>query len=245
MLSKSKLKYIKSLQIKKFRREKGEFLVEGAKSILELLQSDFNISSLVLTPEFLLKYKERLKSFKGKIIEVKEADLSGIGSFESNNTALAIVKMKENKPLFIENKEFIIVLDEIKDPGNLGTIIRIADWYGIKKIVCSKETADFYNPKVISSSMGSFTRVSLYYTDLEAYLSKEKNKVFAAGLHGHSLSGFKFPDEGILLMGNESAGINPKLLDYATYRVTIPRKGLAESLNVAVATGIICDRIFN
>lgn len=223
----------------------GEFVVEGAKSVLELLQSDFQISSLYLTGDFIKKYDRQLKSIKVEIIPVKQQELEDLGTFSSNNAALAVVKIKENSPLSVEQDEFVLVLDEVKDPGNLGTIIRIADWYGIQKIVCSDDTAEVYNPKVISSTMGSFTRVNVYYCDLLEYFeARSKEKVYAAMLDGENVHNVKFEKKGYLIMGNESSGIRAELHSFISKKISIPRKGKAESLNVAVATGIICDSVF-
>lgn len=246
MISKAKVKYIKSLQIKKYRKLHGEFVVEGAKSVLELLRSDFQISSLYLTGDFLKKYGNEVKSVQTEVFEVKQNELEELGTFSSNNAALAVAKVKENKPLHLEGSEYILVLDEIKDPGNLGTIIRIADWYGIGKIVCSTDSAEVYNPKVISSTMGSFTRIHLYYCDLKEYLNKNLNAtVYGALLEGTDIHKVDFTKSGYLIMGNESSGISAELIPLITQQVSIPRKGHAESLNVSVATGIICDAIFN
>lgn len=244
MLSKAKIKYIKSLQIKKFRKEHGEFVVEGAKSVLELLASDFHISGIWATREFSEKHRDLIAGTKAEAFVVSEEDLARAGSFETNNAALAIARIKENKRLLLEGDEFALILDDVRDPGNLGTIIRIADWFGIGKIICSENTADFYNSKVISASMGSFTRVSVYYTSLPEYLSAvEGEAVYGALLAGENVHTLKFKKRGFILMGNESSGIQPGLLPFITQKVTIPGKGKAESLNVGVATAILCDNI--
>ena len=243
MLSKNKIKFIKSLQIKKFRTENQKFLVEGAKSILELLDSDYIINELYVSEWF---YKEQVSKILQKkiLVEiVKESELEAITSFTTNNAGLAIVSMKNNELVTVETNEFAIVLDNIKDPGNLGTIIRIADWYGIKKIICSETTADFYNPKVIAASMGSFTRIKKYYCDLESYLTSVSLPVFGADLEGASVHQFPFPKGGLLIMGNESEGLSNGVQRFITDKISIPSYGEAESLNVAIATAIICDNI--
>ena len=145
--------------------------------------------------------------------------------------------------LNIKEGEFIIALDDIRDPGNLGTIIRTADWYGIHTIIASEETADFYNPKVISSTMGSFTRVNVHYEDLQNFLSKTHRKIYGAFLQGRSIHHESFASGGIILIGNESRGISKPLEKLVTDRITIPRFGHAESLNAAIATAVICDNI--
>jgi RNA methyltransferase, TrmH family len=232
-------KLITSLQVKKYRKQEQCFLVEGAKSVLELLASDFEVVLIAGTPEFLDQQQVK----KGEVIPVSEAELAGLGEFQSNNTVLAVARMKPNTPLVAKADEFVLVLDDIRDPGNLGTIIRTADWFGIDKIVASEETADHYNAKVITSTMGSFTRTHLYYTNLENYLREAGGRVFGAYLNGTSIHNVDFGAGGFVLIGNESRGISPELMPLVTDRVTIPRYGKAESLNAAIATAIFCDNL--
>lgn len=244
MLSKNKLKYIKSLQIKKNRKENGLFLVEGAKSVLELIQSDFQVTSIYVTEEFLQSYKHQIPQELKNLEVVTVKDLEQAGTFSSNDAALAIARQKENTSFPINKNDYVIMLDDVRDPGNLGTIIRTADWYGIKKIICSESTAEFYNPKVISSTMGSFTRVQIYYTNLEEYLSKNTGlPVYGTLLEGQSIYKIDFAEGGVILMGNESAGIHHELFKFINQKITIPKFGEAESLNVGIATAIVCDNI--
>ena len=203
MIGKKTLKYIKSLQLKKYRKAEQCFLVEGAKSVLELLASDYKIRTVFATSVFLNQQKQFLSRKNITIVEVSEEALAAAGTYKTNNAAIALVEMKENAPLKIEGA-FSLVLDQVKDPGNLGTIIRIADWYGIKNIICSLDCADRYNPKVIAASMGSFTRINLFYTDLETYLEKCNMTVYGAYLNGENIHHCAFKKEGLLLMGNES-----------------------------------------
>ena len=243
MFSKNRIKFIKSLQIKKFRTENQKFLVEGSKSVLELINSDYFISELYVSEWF---YKEHVLLLSQKKIQVeiiKESELGSASSFSTNNAALAIVSMKPNEFLAVGKDEYAIVLDDIRDPGNLGTIIRIADWYGISKIICSETTTDFYNPKVISASMGSFTRIKLYYCDLEVYLSKNEIPIYGADMIGVNVHNFQFAQSGYLVMGNESDGISKKVEKFINEKICIPSFGKAESLNVAIAAAIICDNI--
>lgn len=242
MLSKAKIKFVKSLQIKKYRKQEQCFVVEGAKSVRELLQSDFGIVSVFGTKDFLSTIKPE---GAGEIIEVTAKELEEMGDFQSNDAALAVARTKDNQFLALDPHEFVIALDDIRDPGNLGTIIRTADWYGIKKIVASEETADFYNPKVVHSTMGSFIRIQIFYTDLAKYLQARPCHVFGAYLDGTDVHEVNFGDNGIILIGNESRGISPHLEARVTDRVTIPRFGAAESLNAAIATAIICDNVRN
>ncbi len=244
MISKKTAKLIKSLHQKKYRKKNELFLVEGAKSIRELLYSSFTIQYLVATQPFLMAHSPRISSqlTASQVYEVSEKELMGLTTLQSNHAGLAVVKAKKNIPIFPKN-EFILALDDVRDPGNLGTIIRIADWYGIPGIVCSNETAEVYNPKVISASMGSFLRVSVYYTDLATYFKSAEVPVYGAFLDGEDVRQIRFTDCGIILMGNESFGINPDLEPWINKKIFIPRFGDAESLNVSIATGIICDNL--
>jgi len=238
-MTKNQQKLIKSLREKKNRTELGLFLVEGSKNVLELLNTDFEIENLFITEDFFKKNEFILKDQKFE--PSTQAELEKNGSLESNDSAIAIVKQKENSSFKIEDNEIILALDEVKDPGNLGTIIRIADWYGIKKIVASKETADFYNSKVISATKGSFARVQIFYTDLVEFLSSQKTQILGAYLDGENVHKTDFPTSGILVMGNESKGISENIEKLVTKKITIPSFGKAESLNVAIATAIILD----
>lgn len=241
MLSKNQLKYIQSLHQKKYRQQHGAFLVEGAKSVQEVLQSDFQTELVVATEGF---YKENahLTDHQRTPVEIASvADLERAGTLESNNAALAVVRTKENRPLLAEPNEIALILDDIRDPGNLGTILRIADWYGVRKILCSETTADVYNPKVISASKGSFTRVSWWYGDITQVLAQSTSAVYGAFLDGEDVHTLTFGASGYLVMGNESNGIRPDVGTFVTQRVTIPRYGDAESLNVGIATAVLLD----
>ena len=240
MLSKAKIKFIKSLQIKKYRRQEQCFIVEGAKSVRELLASDFEVQTLIGTAEFL----STIHPFPGvEMIEAGVNELQGLGEFQTNDSAIAVAKQKANDPFSIDGDEYALVLDDIRDPGNLGTIIRTADWFGLKKIVASNETADFYNQKVINATMGSFARVRVFYTDLHIYLKSVTIPVYGTYLDGADIHGIDFGRNGLILIGNESKGIGTDLEKYVTQKVTIPKRGRAESLNAAIAAGILCFAI--
>jgi TrmH family RNA methyltransferase len=246
MLSKNRSKYINSLKIKKFRQNHQAFIVEGAKSVLELLSSDFEVEFVLVTPEFQQKYSTILSQHKTTYETVTVKELEGLGSFQTNDSCLAVARCKENDFLRADDGEFVLVLDDIRDPGNLGTIIRVADWYGIGKIICSPDTTDFYNPKVIAASKGSFTRTHVFYTELPAFFQNEAGNRMVAGafLGGDSLHSFHFPTTGgYLVLGNESNGISDEVGKYVTNKVTIPRTGQAESLNVGIATAVILDNL--
>jgi len=243
MLSKNTLKFIKSLQQKKFRKQEQSFFVEGSKNVTELLSSDFEVTQLLFTSKFAKENSGLVLDFEGEKYEVTQKTLESVGTFQSNDSALAVSKIKDNKDIEPQSNEWLIALDDVRDPGNLGTIIRIADWYGIKKLLLSNESADFYNPKVLHASMGSFTRLSFYYTDLVDYLAKLNLPVFGAFLDGEIIYNTEFGEGGIILMGNESNGISKTLEKLVDHKVTIPRFGQAESLNVAIATSIFCDNV--
>lgn len=243
MLTKQTVKFTKSLQNKKFRRLYNQFIIEGEKSVAEVLSADLKIEKLLLTPYFYAKYKTVLEPFAAVIEMAGDNELDTIGSLQTNDSAIAVCSMTEHElPQHIEG-EWVIVLDNINDPGNLGTIIRIADWYGITKIVCSEDTADFYNPKVINASKGSFLRVTVHYTDLAAFLKQQRVSVYGADLHGENIHTASFKKEGILVMGNEAHGISANVKACISSMLTIPKFGQAESLNVGIATAICCDRI--
>ena len=212
-------------------------MVEGAKSVRELLISDFLVQSVIGTSEFL----STINPASGvEVIEASPQDLQGLGEFQTNDAAVAVARIKPNKHFSIDGNEYVLALDDIRDPGNLGTIIRTADWFGLKKIVASSETADFYNQKVINATMGSFTRMTMYYTDLALYLETIKVPVYGAYLDGKAIDRMEFGSGGLILIGNESRGIASTLEQFVTERVTIPKVGEAESLNAAIAAGILC-----
>ncbi|MFN8356577.1 MAG: RNA methyltransferase [Spirosomataceae bacterium] len=242
MISKNQQKFLHSLQQKKYRVEYQSFMVEGAKSVLELLPSDFTIELLFVTQSF---YKENELLLAKQPFSVDFAtpeELAKAGTFGTNDAALAVVKTKKNDFLCVEGSEIILVLDDIRDPGNLGTILRIADWYGIKKVICSETTVDFYNPKVIAATMGSFTRVSTYYTSLPDFFANQVGvPVLGTFLDGSNVHSVEFPKGGYLIIGNESNGIGTATAPAVTHRITIPRFGDAESLNAGVATAIVLD----
>jgi RNA methyltransferase, TrmH family len=237
MLSKAKIKFIKSLQIKKYRKQEQCFIVEGAKSVRELLASDFEVQTLIGTPEFLSTVRPNSSV---EVIPAAIKDLQGLGEFQTNDTAVAVARLKTNDHFTVDTTEYALILDDIRDPGNLGTIIRTADWFGLKKIVASNETADFYNQKVINATMGSFTRVKVFYTDLAIYLNNATLPIYGTYLNGNNITTMNFGAGGLILIGNESKGIAANLEEFVTHKVTIPKIGQAESINAAIAAGILC-----
>ncbi len=251
-------KFLRLLQQKKVRKQNKCFLIEGAKIITETLQttnSNYKIKQLFVTQEFLkdLKNKSILNDkLKGEfeIILSTSNQLAEAGSLKSNNAAIAVIEFPVwNIPKKIEN--LTLLLENINDPGNLGTIIRIADWYGIEDIFCSEQTVDVYNSKTLSATMGSFLRVRVHYGDEFEFLKLAQNNTFGAFLDGKNVHQTNFPKSGMLVIGSESHGISEKLGKQILNKITIPSFALptnkqnnnqsAESLNAAIATAIICD----
>lgn len=242
MISKQTAKFLKSLQIKKFRKEHGCFIVEGEKSVNELLGSPWVVREIYATTQFIEKHVEKWS--KSNLIEVTEKELTAVSSFKSNNSALAVVEILEHSFYMPPVNKISIALESVNDPGNLGTIVRIADWYGIEQIYCSSDTVDMFSPKVISSTKGSFTRVKVFYTNLEEIIKGSDIPVIGAFLNGESIHQYKYDGEGVvLLMGSESQGISHQLEKLVKTKVTIPAYGVAESLNVSIATAILCDNL--
>ncbi|HWD87644.1 MAG TPA: RNA methyltransferase [Mucilaginibacter sp.] len=243
MLSKSRVSLLKSLQQKKFRREHGFFLVEGDKSIAEFVGSPYHIEAVYYAPAFdpkVLKLSQKIN-----LCEISVTELEKISSLKTPQDAIAQIRIPE-WPILDHNElkgQFSLALDGIQDPGNMGTIIRIADWFGISNIICSEDTVDAYNPKVVQACMGSLARVKVHYAGLNDLLSELKLPVFGALLDGSNIYQTDFGSEGLILMGNEGNGIRPEIQPMITKTITIPRIGKAESLNVAIATAIFCSEI--
>lgn len=242
MLSKNQQKHLRQLGQKKYRKQRQEFLVQGTKNVLELLQSEHDVLELFASDEFCAAHKQLIESrLSGKDVHsCDEAALSKVSTLVTNNDAIAVAPMAQVE---IEHTPWQIALDGVSDPGNLGTIIRLADWYGFKQVLLSANCADPYNPKVISATMGSFTRVSCHQVDLPAYLQSCDKPVYGAFLGGKNLHHTDFGEQGILVMGSESHGISDAVAAHVSERITIVGYGGAESLNVAIASGIILDNI--
>lgn len=241
MISRQLAKFVKSLKLKKYRKKASAFVVEGAKNVVELLSSDYEVMHLFITEKFQLEYQNMLPTGDQYNL-CTEKELESIGTFQSNEYAVAVAKMKDETFEAMEG-DLVIALDDVQDPGNLGTILRIADWYGVGQILASYETADLYNPKVINASMGSFTRVSIHYTDLEEKLLGSSRTVYGAFLEGKNVHEIETEFPAIVLLGNEASGISDRLRKTVDRKITIPRIGGAESLNVAVSTAVICDNL--
>jgi len=236
VITKNQIKFIKSLSLKKKRIKEQLFIAEGEKVVSELLRSDFEIKNIYATKEWEVS--------NDNITQISNAELQKISNLKSPNKVLAVVQFKNHK--IIKHDGITLVLDEINDPGNLGTIIRICDWFGVKQIICSKNTVDIFNPKVVQSAMGSTFRVKVNYTDLVNYLSDITTPIYGAFMDGKNLKEVKLPKSAHLVMGNEANGISAEINKLITDKVAIKNIGKsAESLNVAVATSILlhvfCD----
>jgi len=238
VITKNQIKYIRGLALKKNRVKEQCFVVEGEKSVAELLRSSFQIIDLFATKQWIAENNYDNAN------EVSVTELARISNLKSANNVLAVVKFNE------EIKEKIsgvtLVLDDINDPGNLGTIIRVCDWFGVEQIVCSKNTVDFYNPKVVQSTMGSLFRVSVLYTDLNKYLAKTTIPIYGAFMDGENIKSSNTNENIHLVMGNEANGISKEVEKYISKKVAIKNiGGNTESLNVAMATAILlyefCD----
>ncbi len=243
MISKSQISFIKSLHQKKFRKEHGLFLVEGYKSFSEFIDSEYEIDSVFHTDDLSPKLSKLSQNIK--IYHVSNEELNKISALSTPQKLLAVIKIPGEYQ--IEQRDlkgaFHLVLDGVQDPGNLGTIIRTADWFGLRYIICSHDTVEVYNPKVVQATMGSLPRVRLIYTDLLHFFESVKLPVFGAMLNGNSIYKTDFGNEGLILLGNEGKGISTELISKITIPVTIPRFGNAESLNVAVSSSIFCSEI--
>lgn len=239
MLSRNRVKYIQSLGQKKFRDQEGLFIAEGPKIVNEFFTAVPHLVKEVLAlPEWIHAQHALPASLIPEAITA--ADLERISQLQTPNQVLALIRKNTAEKTADTNGGFFIALDTIQDPGNLGTIIRIADWYGIDTIICNTDCADCYNPKVVQSTMGSLARVRLVYTDLAGWLNAHTQlPVYAAALNGEPVHTLGKINDGVLIIGNESKGIHPAILEKAMHRITIPRVGKAESLNAAVATAII------
>ena len=234
MVSKNQIKLINGLHLKKNRLANQLFLAEGVKVIQELLQSNFVLEHLYATEESFSSFSITNKSV------VSESEMKKITALSTPSSCLAVFQIPKQEQL--ANAGLLVALDDIRDPGNLGTIIRLCDWFGIEQIVCSKETVDLYNPKVVQATMGSIARVKLNYLDLEKFISETTLPVFGTFMDGSNIYEEKLPNEGIIILGNEANGISKFIEKLVNNRIAIPRFGnlqKTESLNVATATAIV------
>ncbi len=254
MLAKNEAKFINSLKLKKNRESEGLFIAEGVKIVNDLLHSGIKVRQIYSSRNFQLS----IFNYHVDVIRIKENELARISSLNSPNEVLAICEIPTYKLVPAQLTDCLsLALDTIQDPGNLGTMIRIADWFGIENIVCSEDTVEVYNSKVIQATMGSISRVKVHYTNLPGFFESVRSgapdvPVYGAVLDGKSLYESNLAGKGFILIGNESRGISPELLPFVTDKICIPSYGVqtpdqktgistAESLNAAIATSIICS----
>jgi len=238
MLSKNQVKLIQKLQQKKYRNELNLFIVEGKKSIVEFLQAGYRLELLIATEVF-------ATALNGQPVTlVSKEELRKVSSLKNPDEGLAIFHQRQHKGILQEG--VILALDNVQDPGNLGTLIRLCDWFGIETLICNSQTVDCYNPKVVQASMGSLTRVAVHYVDLAGFLATCALPLYAMDLDGENLYTTEFPEDCVLILGNEANGISPEVRALADGIITIPRFGKlqqTESLNVAMAGAIVVSQV--
>ena len=236
MLSKNQIKLITSLQQKKYRFANQLFFAEGIKVIQELVESNFELVNLYTTLDDFKNVTNTKKTI------IPDSDLKKISALTSPNTCLAVFKIPTEKKII--ETGLILALDSIRDPGNLGTILRLCDWFGIEQLICSKDAVDIYNPKVVQATMGSIARVNVNYIDLENFVNQTNLPVFGTFMDGNNIYKEELPQKGIIIMGNEANGISPEIEKLIKNRLTIPRFGTiqkTESLNVTTAAAIVLN----
>lgn len=241
MISKALKTRVEQLKQKKYRKRYGAFLVEGGKSVLELLASSLTTERIFLTAE----YAAKIPTLPGAVPYdiVTEEELTRLGTLATNTTALAIAHLPVEPPLLPPTNTLLLALDQVRDPGNVGTLIRLADWYGLQGVVCSDTCADPWAPKTVAATMGSFARVPLWQRDLPEWLDNLPPSVprYGAHLEGDNVHRLTLQPAGVLIMGSESHGPRPEVLARLTQRLYIPGAGGAESLNVAISAAILLD----
>jgi len=237
MVTKSELKYIQSLSDKKVRLETGCFIAEGVKLVGEMIAAGYPLKAVYALDSW------ESPDTSIEVTRIEAFELEKMSMLQTPNQVLAVAMMPQQEKALDLAGQLTLVLDGIQDPGNMGTIIRTADWFGIKQIVASEDTADVYNPKVIGATMGSFMRVSVTYKNLADWMPTVKLPVYGALLAGENIFTTKAPNGGLLVIGSEGKGIRENMMDFITHPVTIPKIGGAESLNAGVAAGIIIAQL--
>lgn len=248
MISKSLIKHISSLHHGKFRKEHREFIAEGVKLAEELLQSQFVPTLVCASITWIEQHQTLIDGLNAEIIAVSPAELERISALTTPNQVLVVFKQKEEIPIpSLAADELVLVLEDLRDPGNLGTIIRIADWFGIQKIICSPETVEVYNPKTVQATMGSLARVDVFYTELLPFVKSvgSTHPIYATILEGEDITKTELSKGGLIMIGSESHGLSETLISQAAKRVTLPAyqqhsQTGAESLNASVATALMC-----
>jgi RNA methyltransferase, TrmH family len=239
MVTKNQIKFITDLHQKKARIAQQSFFVEGKKGVQEFIDAHFELLQLFTTTDDFIEINNK------KRFQISPNDLKKMSALTTPNTCLAVFKIPKSKEINTNN--LILALDDIRDPGNLGTIIRLCDWFGIPQIICSHKTVDVFNPKVVQATMGSLGRVTINYVDLPTYLKESTLPVLGTFMNGNSIYKTKFPSKGIIVFGNEANGIQQEIQNLIQNKITIPRFGTlqqAESLNVATAVAIVLSECF-
>jgi len=249
MLSKNKIKYLKSLQLKKYRLQERKFVVEGDKIVRELVHSSYDITTIYATKNWIEKHKVLLKSRQDILFEADSKQLNSATALSSSSEVIAEVNMPHTSALKVDNSSPLqLYLEDIRDPGNMGTIIRSAAWFGLPQILCSPECVDFYNNKVLQATMGSFIHLDMIALPSEELRNTLPNhSIIGASLGGLPLSEFKKPDKMVLVIGNEGKGISQGLLKQCDSQLTIGKSpnSKIESLNAAISCSILLNSMYN
>jgi TrmH family RNA methyltransferase len=244
MIGKGKISSITRLHQKKFRDESGLFIVEGIKSVDDLLHSSFTVQEVLASVDWIRDHSSEL-SPAIVVTEVSPTEMERLSAWKNPQPVMAVVRIPQRDLSDIQYNQPLLILDDIRDPGNMGTIIRTADWFGIRQLVCSQTTVELYNPKVIQATMGSFTRVKVYYTDLESFIDNnlKERRVLGAFLEGTPVQRFDFQPSDVIVIGNEANGITEAVARKINAKILIdsPVKSAdkAESLNASIAAAIM------
>lgn len=245
MLTKAQIKHLQGLKLKKYRQNYGDFVIEGEKLVTEALLENVFPDLIIATPEWLAQHAGGIPEQVG-IAEAGMRDIEKISSLSTPQPVMALVKKKETHiRQIVPHGHWILALDGIQDPGNLGTMLRTADWFGVQAVVCSNDSVDLYNPKVVQSTMGAIFRMPVAYTDLDTWFPSLQVPRYAAVLQGEPLENSSFGREGVLVIGSESHGISSAVLAACDHTVTIAGFGRTESLNAGIAAGILLHSIMH
>lgn len=246
MMTKAQLKLFQSFAQQKYRKEHNVYVVEGDKNAIEWINMNAPILKVVASKEWLIANSELVWNKPFEVIEAEAYEMEKITLLTNPSPVYLVVEMPNKKEdTALPTQEWVLCLDQIRDPGNMGTLIRTADWFGIKTIICAEGTVDAYSPKVVQASMGSLLRVKILTKDLNTFFTENTQPVYITHLKGENIHELKDIQPGVIVMGNESKGVSEEWLQYAHQKVLIPRIGQAESLNVAVAAGIVCSHLIH
>lgn len=243
-MTKAQIKLFQSLSRQKYRKEYNAYLVEGDKNAREWLQSDVQIKYIAVEEQWYQEHRSLIERHpEAEVIVAKDFELEKITSLQTAQLVILAVEIPSSASFRYPENQWMLLLEKIQDPGNMGSILRSADWFGISQVICSPDCVDVYNPKVVQASMGSLLRVNIVELDMQTFILENTLPVYATCLSGENIKTISDRPKGIIAMGNESQGLSEALLDAATFKIMIPRIGHSESLNVAVATGIVCAEL--